>query len=539
MGIQSVTPKKKCIIDSMTLSPVVDSLLTEIEADSHIASRSTHADVSRAVSALAVLYEKARNAVEFRADHLVRRAAIERILKRRFLINGGPSAIAESLITELLWARYIDSALITDAKTSTIQTIINRYALVKHAMDASSHPKFLTWDFLTGLASSEIEETLISGRKRSALTNFFYQAIRPDITLAGMDEQYVNLLSFIAVERAYSQSDDAILSYHVLRIMLPEWFTNDAQSVQKNWKNFLQVIEMMHKAMRDTNSDALFRYVRKHAPPFLLLQDFLFETGNNARGIIEDKTAFEQKLAEIAGVRYLAIGNKVKRAIVRSFIYIFFTKMLFAFALEAPYDLLITKKIAYLPLAVNTLFPPILLIVVAGLFTVPGADNTRRLIDRLFTIIYRFDNLKSDADSFISVPRVRRPLLTTIFSLFYLATYGITFGLIHYALTSLHFSIASQIIFIFFVALISFFAYRIRLSAKEYAMVEHQGILEPLFDFFFLPILRAGHVLSQGIAKINIFIFLFDFILEAPLKVIFDVVEEWIRFVRIKKDEII
>lgn len=523
----------------MALSPVVDSLLSEIEADSHATSRSTHADVSRAVSALAVLYEKARNAVEFRADHLVRRAAIERILKRRFLINGGPSAIAESLITELLWARYIDSALITDPKTSAIQHVINRYALVKHTMERVSHPRFLTWDFLAGLASSEIEEILISGRKRSALTNFFYQAIRPDIVLPGMDEQYINLLTYIAVERAYSQSDDAILSYHVLRIMLPEWFAQDDASIEKQWNAFLEVTEMMQKAMRDRNSDTLFRYVRKHAPPFLLLQDFLFETGSKARAIIEDKAAFEQKLAEIAGARYHAIGNKVKRAIVRSFIYIFFTKMLFALALEAPYDLLIAKKIAYFPLGVNTLFPPILLILVAGLFSVPGADNTRRLIDRLFTIIYQFDHLKSDADSFIAVPHVRRPLLATVFSLFYVATYGITFGLIHWALTSMHFSIASQIIFVFFVALISFFAYRIRLSAKEYEMVEHQGMLEPLFDFFFLPILRAGHILSQGIAKINIFIFLFDFILEAPLKVIFDVAEEWIRFIRIKKDEII
>jgi hypothetical protein len=524
----------------MALSPVVESLLREIEADSHTTARSTHADVSRAVSALAVLYEKARNAVEFRADHLVRRAAIERILKRRFLINGGPAAIAESLITELLWARYIDSALITDPKTTAIQAVINRYARVKHAMESSNHPRFLTWDFLAGLASSEIEEILISGRKRNALTNFFYQAIRPDITLPGMDEQYVNLLTYIAVERAYSQSDDAILSYHVLCIMLPDWFSrDDAVVMEKQWSSFLDVTGMMHKAMRDSNSDALFRYVRKNAPPFLLLQDFLFETGSHAREIIEDKSAFEQKLAEIAAARYHAIGNKVKRAIVRSFIYIFFTKMLFALALEAPYDLLVAKKIAYFPLGVNTLFPPILLIFVAGLFSVPGSDNTRRLIDRLFVIIYQFDHLKSDQDSFVAVPRVRRPLLATVFSLFYLATYGITFGIIHWVLTRLHFSIASQIIFVFFVALITFFAYRIRLSAKEYEMVEHQGIFEPLFDFFFLPVLRAGHVLSQGIAKINIFIFLFDFILEAPLKVIFDVAEEWIRFIRIKKEEII
>jgi len=36
---------------------------------------------TKAASALAVAYESARNAVEFRAEHLVRQAAIARILK--------------------------------------------------------------------------------------------------------------------------------------------------------------------------------------------------------------------------------------------------------------------------------------------------------------------------------------------------------------------------------------------------------------------------------------------------------------------------
>lgn len=39
--------------------------------------------ISKTASTLAVIYESARNAVEFRAEHLIRQAAIERILKRR------------------------------------------------------------------------------------------------------------------------------------------------------------------------------------------------------------------------------------------------------------------------------------------------------------------------------------------------------------------------------------------------------------------------------------------------------------------------
>ena len=37
------------------------------------------------VEVLARVYERARNALEYRADHLVRRAAIERIIKRRII----------------------------------------------------------------------------------------------------------------------------------------------------------------------------------------------------------------------------------------------------------------------------------------------------------------------------------------------------------------------------------------------------------------------------------------------------------------------
>jgi len=43
--------------------------------------------VSQTVSFFAFAYEKIRNAVEYREDHQLRRAAIERILKRRLMIN--------------------------------------------------------------------------------------------------------------------------------------------------------------------------------------------------------------------------------------------------------------------------------------------------------------------------------------------------------------------------------------------------------------------------------------------------------------------
>lgn len=524
----------------MELSPVVDALITAFEEPKPQGREGVHPTVSGTVSLLAVLYEKARNAVEFRAEHLVRRAAIERILKRRIMINGGSNTVAENLILELLWAKYIDSGLVDDAKISDIQAIINRYLSIRHQVfDAGTKPAGITWDTLMGLASSEIEETIVSARKREALTDFFYQAIRPKITIPGADERLINIQTYIAIERAYNGADEALIVFHLVKMVQPEWFTQATSNPTPLIPSFLQNLVTVKQSLRDPLGEPLSRYVRRHTPPFLLIRDFFLDMDDKAREIMEKSEAFDTKLAELADRRYHEIGAKVRRAIVRSIIYIFLTKMLFALALEAPFDLYIAKRVSYVSLAINTVFPPILLFLVAGFISVPGADNTRRLIERMKKIIYRFDELKTEKDVFVLGGQNRRPILTAIFSVFYLATFLISFGLISFLLTKLHFNVASQIIFVFFVTLVSFFAYRIRATAREYEMVEHQGFLAPMVDFFFLPILRVGHVLSREIAKINIFIFLFDFILEAPLKVIFEVAEEWIRFVRTKKEEII
>ena len=51
--------------------------------DRKIPSESERISVSPTVSLFAIAYEKLRNVVEYREAHLIRRAAIERILKRR------------------------------------------------------------------------------------------------------------------------------------------------------------------------------------------------------------------------------------------------------------------------------------------------------------------------------------------------------------------------------------------------------------------------------------------------------------------------
>jgi hypothetical protein len=86
---------------------------------------------------------------------------------------------------------------------------------------------------------------------------------------------------------------------------------------------------------------------------------------------------------------------------------------------------------------------------------------------------------------------------------------------------------------------VTFFGYRIRQIAKEYVLQVREGLLSPITDIIFLPILSVGRVLSSQFSKLNLLMFVFDVLIEAPFKLIIEVVEEWFRFIRRQKEEIL
>jgi hypothetical protein len=75
-------------------------------------------------------------------------------------------------------------------------------------------------------------------------------------------------------------------------------------------------------------------------------------------------------------------------------------------------------------------------------------------------------------------------------------------------------------------------------SFKELVVGEERAnVVSNVFDFFMLPFIRLGRAISTGLSEINIFTFIFDIVLEAPFKMILEILEEWTRFLKEKKEE--
>ena len=274
-------------------------------------------------------------------------------------------------------------------------------------------------------------------------------------------------------------------------------------------------------------------------PPFLILFALINSKPDELQEILTNRERLWTEIDQTCRDKYQQLGAKVRSLAVRSFIYILLTKMIFAIILEVPVSVFFYGEINRSAIIINSVFPPILMIAILGFFKVPGDDNTKKIYQRIIDII---DDDKTFETKVAFVPKKsapKRPLLIFGFTVFYTLTFLITLSLIYEFLSNLGFNLVSQSIFIFFVSVVSFFSYRIRQVTKELRLEEKTSILAPVGDFFFMPMLALGKFFSSGLSKLNFFIFIFDFIIEAPFKLIFEVVEEWIGFVKKRKEEII
>ncbi|VVA44142.1 conserved membrane hypothetical protein [Candidatus Roizmanbacteria bacterium] len=499
--------------------------------------------VSQTVSFFALVYERVRNAVEYREDHLILRAAIERILRRRFSLNPDGHGEAENLLRELLWARYFDNGVLGAEDNMIIQNLINKYVRLRRQMVVGRDTELRIFldQFLMDLLTCEVEETLKpeSAAIQSNLTFFIYQVLRKKIKIEGLKEDQKDAFFLVAIEKVFAKSDRSYLRYHL--------FTTFYKTLQNHSDTELQILGMKLPAIFKKIDDMaanlyvenLVKFVRKQLPPFLILFALIKNKPDELQTILTNKEKLWNEVDQTCRNKYQQLGGRVRTLAVRSFIYILLTKMILAVILEVPISILIYGEVDRNAIILNSIFPPILMIGILGFFKVPGDDNTKKIYQRIINII---DEDKSFETQVAFVPKKstpKRPMLIFGFTVFYSLTFLVTLTLIYEFLKNLGFNLVSQAIFVFFVSVVSFFSYRIRQVTKELRLEEKPSILSPVVDFFFMPMLSLGKFFSSEIAKLNFFIFIFDFIIEAPFKLIFEVVEEWISFVRKRKEEII
>lgn len=499
-------------------------------------------EVSQTASFFAILYEKIRNAVEYREAHLIRRSSIERILRRRLLLNASASGEGESIIRELMWARYFPPESLGEADIQTVEGIIQKYVRVRdHLLTArNGRARKYFSGFIYDLMTCEIEEALSPYEaKRNALQTFYiFQVLKDKVRVENITDEKKNAYFYVAIERLFAKSDRAYLRAHLFSLLYGSISSAKNPELEQITAGLPKIFQNIDGLIKNPYTDRLRRFINGQMPPFRVLFDITGKGAEAVKEIAADPVKLWVEVDRTCRAKYDQGSRRLTRLAIKAIIYIFLSKMLFALALEYPLSLHLFGEVNYTALWVNTLFPPLLMFLIVGFTRIPGAENTKRIYNRLIDVIDADRSFEASVSFVMRRARVKRPILIFTFTIFYSMTFFMTFLLLYGILQLFNFNIVSKLVFVFFVSLVSFFAHRIRQAAREYQLREKETFFRPFIDFFLMPFLSVGKILSTGISRLNFLGVVLDFLIEAPFKLIIEVIEEWVNFMRARREEI-
>lgn len=537
------TPAKKA--RETGFDPIVQPILDAFEHKKNLPE--TYADkpkiaVDHVVSGLAYVYEKLRNVIDFKEEKMLRKNAVERILKRRLGMGGTAENIASPLIKELIRAGYLENNAIPETKITEVRDLIGKYIrlanLVYQRKTKLEQKEVFAWLF--GMAAVEIDQILVYQGVDESLMAVMEEVIKKSVVLERIriSDENRDLQYFLAIRRTFIRADEAMINYGLWMESFPEWSSPSDELFEEFANNIEDIYGRFENDKNHPMGEKLRALMKRYSVLFQVFRDVIEDDPENAIEILKNQEVFEEKIRAACDEKYSSTRKRLRRSAVRAILYIFITKMILGIILEFPIDFYILNHRNLLPIIVNTAFHPFFMFLIVLMIRAPKDENTDRIVAGLKMIVYEGGRTKAPNRVRANVKRGKFSLI--MFSLFYLALFAVSFGSIIYALERFFdFSFVSIIIFLFFLTTITFFAIRLRQNAAELVIIKKkQGMISFLIDLFFIPLIRVGYWFSLKLPKINVFVFIFDVILEAPLKAFIEIFEDWIGFLKEKKEEV-
>lgn len=521
---------------SRQITDLVTSLKSATQGASSASLDESTIGINEIVKKAGVFYEKLRYSVDYREEHTIRRSAIERILNRNLLFNK-EGRIARLLLEELIRAGYIENHKIPEREVAEVQKIVDRFLLLEQLLVARGESNAHVRKRLLSFAATEIELFFFDNTADTLVLKAFTDTVALHVRLpkTSLSKEDEDTEVYLACRRSLLKSDPDSLSYALWLRHYPEWENlNDPAIIRKIADSFINVEMTIRRDLEEKLGWYLVSKFKNYGIYFSVIKEIVERYGVQSERIFGDPKLFDEEITSILQNRYRRENVKTRKSSVRAIIYIFLTKMILGLALELPYEFFFLVNVQWFAITTNILFHPILLFAITAMITPLGERNTALAISGIHAIVFD-ENVKT---AYIKMG-ASRGVVQGVFILMYGVIFLISFSIIFFILRRLQFNIVSIALFMFFLTLVSYFGIRIRYNAKRWQVVSgEEGTLAFMWNLFALPIVEVGRWLSTKFQAINIFVFIMDFIIENPFKLILKISDAFVSFVKEKREQI-
>ncbi|MBU6389962.1 hypothetical protein KGQ31_00235 [Patescibacteria group bacterium] len=520
------------------LSNPINALLERLKGQKFLSEASSGEaliNVNKITEKAGAAYEKIRYLVDYKDDRHIRRSAIERIIKRKIIFEKGED-IGFSLVQELIAGRYLANNTIPERATREVDRIIFKYKLLERHLPATFREDIRVRNILVSLIGTEIEEFFFPNNEDDFVAEAFYATIKDSVKVEGMSRSdMMQTQILIACYRSLFNTDDETLRYKLWqKLTASNWpLLYDEIEIKRVAEASPGVWEYIRHELNDPLSFRLLPKLYNDAIYFSVVREVIRAYGAESGRIFEDHEALTHFTEEFLEKNYQSQYAKTRSSAIRAVLYVFLTKSLLALAVEVPYQVYILGGLEYFPIATNIIFHPLLLFTVTMSTKPLGEENTKAIETGVHNVLSG-ENIRP-----IKINLEQTGLFNSLFIIIYAALFFIVFGIIVFILQRLYFSAASILLFMLFLALISYFALRIRHSANRWKVAkEDDRFVTVAFNIFALPIVRAGRWLSRRFSSINVFVFVMDFIIETPFKMLLHFSDAFVSFLKEKQQDV-
>lgn len=481
--------------------------------------------VATAGAAVSEIYETIRNASENADETLLLQKAIQRFLRRNFILNNSGN-VAEDLVSELTLARYLPNDSVTTKTLDDINQTAAQFAnLRRRLLKKFSHEIADRWTLEP--MSAQIETELRGETNAEALIDlaksYFSRAIDTEKLLHITHPRNYDIMLFIAVSRVIAKQDEPTIRENLLE----RYDISLAHAVP-----FAKFNYQLDQILASANLTKIVHVVDRNGAPFRIIAETAADDPKIAEHLLDEKQFLGPFDAAISKT-YAAVHRNVNRGIVRSVAFLVITKFLVGIAAEVPFDLWVNHQIIWRTLIINLFLPPLYMIALRLTLSMPNARNRRALMREVSRILFA----PTPTKPFLGASPTRRfaSLYNFFYGVFIVAVFA---GIAWLLCTFAGFQWLHLVIFFLFISTASFLGFRLSRQIRDLEVgAENQTSVTLLRDLIYMPFVAAGRRISEAYSRINIVSRLLDMVVELPLKTVLSFLRRWGSFLSDKRDE--
>lgn len=535
------------------ISHLINQFVENVEKKQHTNFTPIHVD--EIASRVAKFYELIRKVVDWKEDNVLRRSAIERILKRliftkiaglSFAHGLDENNVAEIVTSDLIRGGHLPNNEIPREIMPRLVVSLQKYFyILENTKFPDTDPlvikrKINFYTFIIEIAACEIEEILTNPFKENLILLTMSQISNELIHLVPDDamtneEKYTQV--YIAVCRSLFDLDDSYITYQLLKYQYNEWLNPTPEFRQQIQKQVFALWNETEQILNHPLGKDFKRICEKIDTVFTLICDYLDEYKNSptdVAGIIKKKTTFINKIGQYYDKRYQTLKKRLFKYAIFSTLSVFLSNGFTFFIIEVPAASLFAEGFSLFTTLVDFIVPSVIMFILISIIRPPTDSNRQQVLNLTVNFVYGGNKQYTE----IFAHKKRNRFLMFIIGLLYLILTLLTFLFVGSVFYYAKLPITSVFFDTFTIALTIFAAVMIRNKSKELSVDDKTHVWDFFLDMVSVPVAKIGSFLAAKWKEYNIIAILFNFLIETPFAFLLDFIENWSQYLKERRAEL-